>query len=433
MSEQSNAVCRIGGGTLRGTVQIPPSKSAAHRAMLCAALAEGRSVLSPIELSNDMRATINAVTALGARADLADGTLTIDGIGGRFGNADREPVEVNCIESGSTLRFIIPIACAAGINGKFVGEGTLVSRPIGLYKELLPQAGVTCETEGGLPFVCRGKLRAGTYEMPGDISSQFITGMLIALTLCEGDSRITLTTPLQSAAYVDMTVRCMADFGVQVQRMADGWRIPGGQRYEARDYTVEGDWSHAGFFLAAGALGSELTLRGLRMDSVQGDKAAVELFRGFGAEIDVSGNEITVRKGTLHAQHINAEQIPDLVPCLSICAALCEGTTVIDHAERLRIKESDRLTSTAAMIRALGGKVEILPDGLKIEGVKHFTGGVVDGFRDHRIIMSAAVGALCAQGEVTVTMPYSVNKSYPSFFEVYNSLGGKANVIDMGQ
>ncbi len=432
MSEQSNAVCRIGGGTLRGTVQIPPSKSAAHRAMLCAALAEGRSVLSPIELSNDMRATINAVTALGARADLADGTLTIDGIGGRFGNADREPVEVNCIESGSTLRFIIPIACAAGINGKFVGEGTLVSRPIGLYKELLPQAGVTCETEGGLPFVCRGKLRAGTYEMPGDISSQFITGMLIALTLCEGDSRITLTTPLQSAAYVDMTVRCMADFGVQVQRMADGWRIPGGQRYEARDYTVEGDWSHAGFFLAAGALGSELTLRGLRMDSVQGDKAAVELFRGFGAEIDVSGNEITVRKGTLHAQHINAEQIPDLVPCLSICAALCEGTTVIDHAERLRIKESDRLTSTAAMIRALGGKVEILPDGLKIEGVKHFTGGVVDGFRDHRIIMSAAVGALCAQGEVTVTTPYSVNKSYPSFFDVYNSLGGNAHVIHMG-
>ena len=432
MSEQSNAVCRIGRGMLRGTVQIPPSKSAAHRAMLCAALAEGRSVLSPIELSNDMRATINAVTALGAKADFADGTLTIDGIGGRFGNADREPVEVNCIESGSTLRFIIPIACAAGINGKFVGEGTLVSRPIGLYKELLPQAGVTCETEGGLPFVCRGKLRAGTYEMPGDISSQFITGMLIALPLCERDSRITLTTPLQSAAYVDMTVRCMADFGVQVERTADGWHIPGGQRYEARDYTVEGDWSHAGFFLAAGAMGSQLTLRGLRMDSVQGDKAAVELFRGFGADIVVHGNEMTVRKGTLHAQHINAAQIPDLVPCLAICAALCEGTTVIDHAERLRIKESDRLTSTAAMIRALGGKVEILPDGLKIEGVKSFTGGVVDGFRDHRIIMSAAVGALCAQGEVTVTTPYSVNKSYPSFFDVYNSLGGNAHVIHMG-
>ena len=293
MSEQSNAVCRCGGGTLRGTVNIPPSKSAAHRAMLCAALAEGRSVLSPIELSNDMRATINAVTALGAKADFADGTLTIDGIGGRFGNADREPVEVNCIESGSTLRFIIPIACAAGINGTFVGEGTLVSRPIGLYKELLPQAGVTCETEGGLPFVCRGKLRAGTYEMPGDISSQFITGMLIALPLCERDSRITLTTPLQSAAYVDMTVRCMADFGVQVERTADGWHIPGGQRYEARDYTVEGDWSHAGFFLAAGAMGSQLTLRGLRMDSVQGDKAAVELFRGFGAEIDVTYTEPT--------------------------------------------------------------------------------------------------------------------------------------------
>ena len=196
---------------------------------------------------------------------------------------------------------------------------------------------------------------------------------------------------------------------------------------------MEGDWSQAGFFLAAGALGSELTLRGLRLDSSQGDKAAVELFRGFGAEIEMNQDEITVRKGALHGQHINAGQIPDLVPCLALCAALCEGTTIIDHAERLRIKESDRLTSTAAMIHSLGGKVQVMDDGLIIEGVKRFKGSVVDGFRDHRIVMSAAVGALCADGEVTVTTPYSVNKSYPSFFEVYNSLGGKANVIDMGQ
>jgi 3-phosphoshikimate 1-carboxyvinyltransferase len=268
--------------------------------------------------------------------------------------------------------------------------------------------------------------------MPGDISSQFITGMLIALPLCAGDSRITLTTPLQSSAYVDMTVSCMKDFGVTVERTSDGWFIPGGQHYLARDYTVEGDWSHAGFFLAAGALGSTLTLRGLRMDSVQGDKAAIDLFRGFGAQIDTTPDAVTVRPGTLHAQHIDAAQIPDLVPCLAICAALCEGTTVIDHAERLRIKESDRLTSTAAMIRALGGRVEELSDGLRIEGVRQFAGGTVDGFRDHRIVMSAAVGALCASEAVRITTPDSVNKSYPSFFEVYSSLGGKANVINLG-
>ena len=428
------AVCTIpGGGLLRGSVRIPPSKSAAHRAMLCAALAAGRSVLSPIELSNDMKATLNAISALGARAEYAGDTLIIDGMAHRAGHADGEPVDVNCIESGSTLRFIIPIACAVGVNGRFLGEGTLVSRPIGLYSELLPQGGVDYVSDGGLPLVCRGRLQSGHYEMPGNISSQFITGMLMALPLCEGDSRITLSTPLQSSAYVDMTVSCMSDFGVKVIPQENGWLIPGGQSYRAREYTVEGDWSQAGFFLAAGALGSELTLRGLRLDSVQGDKAAIELFRGFGAEIELSHDEITVRSGSLHAQHINAEQIPDLVPCLAICAALCEGTTVIDHAERLRIKESDRLTSTAAMIRSLGGRVEVTDDGLRIQGVKRLRGGTVHGYRDHRIVMSAAIGALCADGKVTITTPHSVRKSYPSFFEVYNSLGGKANVIDMGQ
>lgn len=434
------AVCRIGsGGSLSGIVQIPPSKSAAHRAILCAALAAGRSVLAPIELSNDMKATLNAITALGARYTLSDGTLAIDGIRQSAAPpeaASVDPVEVNCIESGSTLRFIIPIACALGIHGRFIGQGTLVSRPIGLYNTLLPQAGVECVSDGGLPLVCKGQLRAGTYEMPGNISSQFITGMLMALPLCKGDSRIVLTTPLQSSAYVDMTVSCMADFGVKVTAAEDGWHIPGGQRYAARDYTVEGDWSQAGFFLAAGALGrgqEKLTLRGLRMDSVQGDRAAVELFRGFGADIDVTEGDISVRGSRLKAQHINAGQIPDLVPCLALCAALCEGTTVIDHAERLRIKESDRLTSTAAMINSLGGRAEATDDGLIIHGVKRFTGGQVDGFRDHRIVMAAAIGALCADGEVTITTPHSVNKSYPSFFEVYNSLGGKANVIDMGQ
>lgn len=427
-------ICKCSGSILRGTVNIPPSKSAAHRAMLCAALADGRSTLSPIELSNDMLATINAITALGAHVEFSDGMLTIDGIGDISKNhADNEPVDINCIESGSTLRFIIPIAAAAGINGRFIGEGTLLPRPIGIYTDLLPKAGVECITEGGLPLICRGRLQPGEYEIRGDISSQFITGMLFALSICEGDSRLILTTPLQSSAYVDMTVCCMADFGVKVERTDYGWFIPGGQKYTPRDYTVEGDWSHAGFFLAAGALGSELTLHGLRMDSVQGDMAALELFRGFGAEITEQDGDLTVRKGTLHGQRINAQQIPDLVPCLAVCAALCEGTTIIDHAERLRIKESDRLASTASMINALGGKVTELPDGLKIEVVSQFTGGTVDGCRDHRIIMSAAIAALSASGEVTITTPHSVNKSYPSFFDVYNSLGGKANVINMGK
>lgn len=426
-------VCKCTSGVLRGTVNIPPSKSVAHRAILCAALADGRSVLSPIELSDDMRATIGAVKALGAHAEYSDGKLTVDGIGGISKNpSDNEPVEINCIESGSTLRFIIPIAAAVGISGKFTGQGSLLTRPIGIYTELLPKAGVECTADGGLPLICRGKLKSGEYKIRGDVSSQFITGMLLSLPLCEGNSKVILTTPLQSSAYVDMTVCCMADFGVIVERTNYGWFIRGGQKYSSREYTVEGDWSQAGFFLAAGALGSELTLHGLRMDSVQGDRAAVELFRGYGAEITEQDGNLIVRKGKLHAQHINAEQIPDLVPCLAVCAALCEGTTIIDHAERLRIKESDRLISTVNLINALGGKATELSDGLKIEGVLNFTGGRVNGYNDHRTVMSAAIAALNSTYEVTITDPHSINKSYPSFFDVYNSLGGNANVVNMG-
>lgn len=426
-------ICKFSGGALNGTVNIPPSKSAAHRAILCAALADGRSTLSPIELSNDMYATIGAIKALGAKADFNSGVLTIDGIGGALDNEAKEPVEINCIESGSTVRFIIPIASAVGINGKFTGEGSLLTRPLGLYSELLPQAGVECQSNNGcLPLVCKGRLKSGEYKIRGDISSQFITGMLLALPLCEGDSKIILTTELQSSAYVDMTVCCMADFGVKVERTDYGWSIKGGQHYQSREYTVEGDWSQAGFFLCAGALGSELTLRGLRMDSVQGDMAAVELFLNFGADITEKNGNLIVRKGSLKAQHINAEQIPDLVPCLAVCAALCEGTTIIDHAERLHIKESDRLVSTAQLINALGGKAEAMSDGLKIEGVSSFTGGKVNGFNDHRTVMSTAIAALAASGEVSVTHPFSINKSYPSFFDVYNSLGGNANVINLG-
>ncbi len=427
-------VCKCTGGRLEGVVSLPPSKSMAHRAIFCAALANGRSVIRPIELSNDMRASINAVSALGAGVECAGDSLIIEGVGDGVSSnaADNEPVEINCIESGSTLRFVIPVAAAVGINAKFTGTGSLPSRPIGMYADLLPQAGVECVTDGGLPFICRGKLHSGEYRIRGDVSSQFITGLLLALPLCEGDSSIILTTQLQSSAYVDMTIRCMRDFGVDVERTSYGWHIRGGQSYLPQEYEVEGDWSHAGFFLAAGAMGSSLTLRGLRMDSVQGDRAAVDLFRGFGANISESADGLKVSGGKLHGQRIDASQNPDLVPCLAVCAALCEGVTVIAHAERLRIKECDRITCTARLINSLGGRAKELPDGLEIEGVSGFVGGRADGCNDHRIVMSAAVAALRASGDVLITESDSINKTYPSFFDVYNSLGGNANVINLG-
>lgn len=236
---------------LSGTVTLPPSKSAAHRAILCAALSGGVCRIHNIALSNDISVTIEAVRTLGCTAELCGSTLTVDATG----LFSQRQVEIDCGESGSSLRFLIPITAAGGMEARFIGHGRLPERPIGVYLNCLPSAGVTCRTEGGLPLMISGQLKPGTFSLPGNISSQFITGLLLALPLLEGDSRILLTSPLESAGYVDMTIQMMAHFGVQVQILEDGYLISGGQHYRPTDCTVEGDWSQTAFFLAAGALG----------------------------------------------------------------------------------------------------------------------------------------------------------------------------------
>ncbi|HIS78663.1 MAG TPA: 3-phosphoshikimate 1-carboxyvinyltransferase, partial [Candidatus Caccousia stercoris] len=243
-------------GRLNGCVDAPPSKSAAHRAILCAALAalsspgETESILSPLALSDDIRATLCAAHALGVRAVLENGVCTVSA-----GTRPTGTVSLDCGESGSTLRFLIPIAAALGIPAVFTGHGRLPDRPIGIYTELLPQHGVSCRTQGGLPLAIEGRLQPGCFSLPGNVSSQFITGLLLALPLLPEDSEICLTTPLESAAYVAMTVQAMDAFGVHVERTANGWHVPGQQSYRPCRHTVEGDWSQAAFFLAAGALG----------------------------------------------------------------------------------------------------------------------------------------------------------------------------------
>ena len=413
-------------GTLRGELTVPPSKSAAHRALLCAALSGGRCRVRNLAPSEDIRATADAVRAMGRRVEWDGGCLEI-GPGAAPARAD-----INCRESGSTLRFLIPVLSALGIDASYTGEGRLPQRPIGCYLTCLPENGAVLETAGGLPLTVSGKLRAGTYRLPGDVSSQFITGLLLALPLLSGDSDIVLTTPLESSGYVDMTLAVMEDFGVAVTPTETGWHVPGGQRYLPRDYTVEGDWSQAAFFLAAGALGGELSLRGLRRDSRQGDRAAETLFSRFGAKLAWTGGVLTVSPGPLRGFSIDASQIPDLVPILAVTAALSEGRTSILRAGRLRIKESDRLSAMAQGLSRLGARIEELPDGLEIDGVPALSGGEVSGFRDHRVVMSLAVAALRAQGDVTVTDAESVSKSYPNFFQEYQKLGGIVNVINMG-
>lgn len=410
-----------------GTVNVPPSKSDVHRAIICAAMANGVSRISPVALSNDIKATIGCIKALGADAVLENNVLTVDGTN-MYKN---KTALLDCGESGSTLRFFIPIAAVGNINATFVGKGKLPQRPIGIFTEALPKAGTVCKTEGGLPLEIKGQLKSGIFEIPGNVSSQFITGLLLALPILEGDSEIVLTSPLESVGYIAMTIRTMKQFGVNIQATEKGWHIKGGQSYKTCDYTTDGDWSQAAFFMVLGAVSGKVTVKGVAKDSTQGDKKCAEILARFGAKVTQLDNEVTVEKGKLKAITVDASQIPDLVPVLSVCAAFAEGTTKIINAERLRIKECDRLKATAELLNNLGGKVKELSDGLEITGVSSLKVGNVNGYNDHRIVMSAAVCAARSDEDITATFAMSINKSYPDFYIDYNSIGGKANVLDL--
>lgn len=433
------AQVKYGGTFSGGQIEIPPSKSAAHRQVLCGALSRGRCVLSPIDFSQDIQATIGAVQALGVKTayDPETRTLTLDATGLGEGGG-----EIDCGESGSTLRFLIPIAAALGVQARFVGRGRLPSRPLGIYGELLPAHGVAFHTQGGLPLEISGTLQGGIFALPGNVSSQFVTGLLLALPLLEGESRIVLTSPLESKGYVEMTLSVLREFGIQVWETEDGWRVPGRQVYRPHDGQVEGDWSQAAFFLCMAALsplGAPVEIRGLRKDSLQGDKACVELFRTFGLDIQWEGFLLRASNpkggepfGGLEGFVIDASQIPDMVPALAVCGAVSHGETRIVNAQRLRLKESDRLAAMADALNGLGGQVEVTEDGLKIQGVPQLAGGLAQGQNDHRVVMALAAASLRSKDPVVVTDAQSIRKSYPKFFQDFIQLGGSAHVFDLG-
>lgn len=426
-----------------GTVLLPPSKSVAHRALLSAALANGCSTVSPVDSSKDMEATLNAVRALGSDAiiDRAEKRVTFHPRSRSASNG-----EINCFESGSTLRFLIPIAAALGGTWRFVGGGRLPQRPLGVYETLLPGHGVSFQKlspPDSLPLEISGQLTPGQFEVPGNVSSQFITGLLFALPLLDADSEIILTTPLESRGYVDLTIDVLHSFGIAIQTTETGWKVPGRQQYQSRTYTVEGDWSQAAFYLSMAALapsGAAICLRGLDPNSKQGDKACVPIFEGFGLKTQWMGQELKLWNpnarqpfGGLHGQVIDVSQVPDMVPALAVCAALSEGETKIVGAARLRLKESDRLAAMEHAINRLGGHCSSDQDSLTIFGVPALTGGTVAGENDHRIVMALSAAALRCYGEIQVTDEQSITKSYPGFFEDFKQLGGDARVVDLGR
>ena len=406
---------------LSGAVTPPPSKSQAHRLLIAAALSGGVSVLHGLAESQDIQATRRCLSALGAGIeDLPDGALRVHGLG--HGIVMAPPYALlDCGESGSTLRFLIPVALLVQGEASFTGRGRLMERPLKPYEDLFREKGVAWKLEDNVLTVNGGRgydalaLDSGAYRLPGNVSSQFFTGLLFALPLLNGDSILVSTTPLESRDYLEMTRQALAAAGVTT-RWADENTlcVPGGQAYQPFTATAEADWSQAGFWYAADFLDSQVETRGLDPDSAQGDKVVSELYwklaRPGDAEIDVSG-------------------CPDLLPPLAVMAAVRSGTTRFTNAARLRMKESDRLSTITAALTALGAEVHEEPDRLIIVGKPSLPGGTVDSANDHRIAMMAAIAATGCTGPVTIRGAECVQKSYPDFWEVYRSLGGDIHVL----
>ena len=398
--------------TLSGRVVIPPSKSISHRALICAALAKGESEITGVLQCEDIDATTEALTALGAEIRTENGVTYVKGI-----EKAPEYAEINCRESGSTLRFIIPVAAALGVEAVFTGCGKLPTRPITPYLEQFPKHGVKFVSDT-LPYHIKGKLDSGVYPVTGDISSQFITGLMFAMPLLEGSSTIQLTSPLQSKPYADITVHCMRDFGIETLEFNGNSSIKGVQQFKPAKYSVEGDCSQAAFFAVANALGSSIDIAGINPASVQGDR---EVF-------SIIDNMITIN-GSYSGFDVDASDIPDLVPILTVLASFAEGDSHIRGCKRLRIKESDRLVSISTVLNSLGANVRIVNDELEITGVRELSGGVCSSFNDHRIAMSLAIASQRCTSTLTITNAECVAKSYPTFFEDFRALGGEYDVV----
>ena len=408
----------IAPGKLSGDVFVPQSKSAAHRALIMAFLS-GDIELAKIDescVSDDIKATRRALISMGKALAAQQN--------------DAEPIEIDCKESGSTLRFLIPLVAVLGIPTKFVGSGRLPQRPIKEYEGVFSGSGAEMkyldETGLSLPLLITGRMKAGEYKLPGNVSSQYISGLLMALSYADGTSKLTLTTELESRPYVDLTCEVMREFGVEVREEADGYSLKGEKKPSRTGaFTVEADYSQAAFWLVANYLGSEVELKNLPEKTAQGDRAIVDLLAGL-KNAEESGEVF----------EMDARDVPDLVPVFAVAAAATNCLTKIVHAERLRIKESDRIASTSAMLTELGVKNEITEDGLKIEGKRNtdkcFSGGTVDSCKDHRLVMAAAIAATCASDTVWIKDPVAVEKSYPSFFEDYVHVGGTINGINVG-
>lgn len=425
---------------LSGEVKIPPSKSMAHRAVICAALGDGISKVTNIDYSDDIIATIEAMSSLGAKITKKEDYLEVYGINSPE-NIEAISVKdertIDCNESGSTLRFLVPIAALfEGVN-RFVGRGNLGKRPLDTYYKIFDEQGIKYSyKEGILDLKTEGKLKAGEFKMEGNISSQFITGLLFTLPLLDGDSKIIITTEMESKGYIDLTLSAIKDFGVEIiNNNYEEFIIKGNQIYKSIDYRVEGDYSQAAFFFCADALSNDVVLNDLKLDSLQGDKEVIDILERMGLKLNSKNDGLigNVSDG-LKATVIDGSQCPDIIPVVSLVAALSQGTTEIINAGRLRIKECDRLAAVTSELNKLGAKITEKEDGLIIEGVKELKGNVeVWSHKDHRIAMTIAIASTMCSEPIVLKDYECVSKSYPEFWNDFKNVGGVFNEWNVGK
>lgn len=400
---------------LSGEVVVPPSKSMAHRAIICAALSKGKSIIDNIDLSDDIIATINAARSMGAKIEIDNRKVAVEGI---LSSPNNEDFIVDCNESGSTLRFFVPITMLFNQKKTFIGKGNLGKRPLNVFYEIFDKQGIKYSYKKDiLDLQVEGKLKPDTFYVRGDISSQFITGLLFALPLLNDDSKIVITSKLESKSYLDLTLSMLDKFGIEIENKDyKEFIIKGNQEYKAMDYTVEGDYSQAAFFLSANYIGNDIDIKGLDENSLQGDKEILKW-------LEVLKND--------ENKVIDATNCPDIIPILTVCAALTKGKTEIINAGRLRIKECDRLTAISTQLNKLGADIIEHEESLTINGVDSLNGGYVDSFKDHRISMSLAIASSRCKDDIIIKDYMCVKKSYPHFYEDFKKLGGEINECDI--
>lgn len=416
---------------LKGIVTLPPSKSLAHRAIIAASLARGKSIIKNIEYSNDIKATIKAMKTLGTMIFEYDDYLEIDGTTTFM----KSNCEINCCESGSTLRFIVPISLVYENNLHFIGEGRLGKRPLDIYYNIFEKQGIGyLYREDVLDLYVRGQLLPDVFEIPGNVSSQFISGLLFALPLMNGDSVIKVTSPLESKSYIDLTLDILDKFGIRVMNnQYKEFIVFGNQSYKPTDYEVEGDFSQAAFYLCAGALGNQISIKGMNLDSKQGDKAMIDVLKFMGCTLNEGEEGSSVYSGLLSSSiKVDGSQYPDIIPAIALCCALSHGVSEIVNISRLRIKESDRLSAIVEMINLLGGIAIEQNDSMIIQGVSSLHGGNVSVYNDHRMAMMAAIASTVCDNAVVIDNKECVNKSYPGFWDDFKMLGGVVDEFDLG-